>query len=123
MHLTLLHPVPLSLDWLGPNFEVFLPSPSGPATQQKPFSYHFWGIGPPPMIEKSAEYSRLASKEAKPYAASLKNTYSGVSAEGLDWIDQGYSDPDRTGNGFKVLYQRCVLGRELLQRSIYNTGN
>src|SRR5215203_2622770 len=23
MHLTLLHPVPLSLDWLGPNFEVF----------------------------------------------------------------------------------------------------
>jgi hypothetical protein len=111
MHLTLLHPVPLSLDWLGPNFEVFLPSPSGPATQQKLFSYHFWGN------------SRLALKEAKPYAASLKNTYSGVSAEGLDWIDQGYSDPDRTGNGFKVLYQRCVLGRELLQRSIYNTGN
>ena len=48
--------------------------------------------------------------------------YSEVDPAGMGWVAEGSNDPQGTGNGFKVLYQRCVQERELLHNSLYNTG-
>jgi hypothetical protein len=80
----------------------------------------FWDIPPDSDIQASGDLAMSALEDAKPFAESLRNAFPGVSAAGIEWIRQGYSDPDGTGNGFQVLYQRCVQGRELIERSISN---
>jgi hypothetical protein len=79
----------------------------------------FWDTPPDSDIQASGDLAMNALEGAKPFAESLKNAFPGVSPEGIDWIRLGFFDPEGTGNGFQVLYQRCVQGRELLERSIF----
>lgn len=83
----------------------------------------FWYIPPDSDIDASANLARRNLEQAKGFASFLRNAAPGVSSEGIDWILRGYFDPEGTGNGFQVLYQRCVQGRELLERSINNSSH
>jgi len=79
-----------------------------------------WGYGIPADIQRNGDQAiihlRFAHEAIQPLLTASNGKYN---VGDTLWAIEGWKDPDHTGNGFKVGYQRTVLVRQAFEKVLY----